>query len=145
MPTKPVPLQIAMLLLLGLGVGLGIGLLLAPLDLRIYSLDEGTIGGREFARLVGLPASLMAVSFSLAGWGLLRDRTWSRPAILASVASLGIMFSWGSAIAPGGYAVDGHLVATPILVGVAAWYLHFAEGPKAYYAALSHRERVAPN
>jgi len=141
MPTKPRLLQIASLLLLGLGGGFAVGLLLAPFDFHIYSVNNQTMGGRQFADTVGLPIGLMSVTFCIAGWGLLRNRTWARRASLVAVACLGFTSSWVTAIAPGGHILAPHLVATRLFVGIAAWYLYFARGPKAYFAALADAER----
>jgi hypothetical protein len=136
MPVKPRGLHLASFLCIALSVGLAIGLVLAPLDQPWYSVNGQGMRGRAFASAFGIPVTLIAVTLFLAGWGILRDRRWSRPALLVALGTFWAAGAWFAAVFEGSGVILGYLWRGVILIAIGALILYGLPSIRRYYTAL---------
>ena len=136
---KPVVLQVAAwILTIGGGAGV-LGLLLAPLDLPIYSLGATTMSGRVFLATAGIPFGLASLLFLAAGISLLREHAWSRALVVAAVLGYGSSAAW-IGLKTGDAALTGNAGVGGVVLGiVAAIYLYRSSAVRTYYRQLSQR------
>jgi hypothetical protein len=136
MPIKPRGLHLASFLCLALSLSLGIALILAPLDQPWYSVNEHHMKGRAFASAFGIPITAIIATSLLAGWATLRDKRWSRLALLAALATFWGATAWATAFFEGSGVILGYFWRGLILSGVAALILYGLPSFRRYYKEL---------
>jgi hypothetical protein len=113
-----------------------VALLIAPLDLPWYSVNGQEMRGRAFARALGVPTALMAVTMLIAGWGIHRNRRWSRPALLIALAAFWAAGAWVAAFSYGQGVLAGYLWRGLVLLAIGVLILYRLPSLRRYYEAL---------
>jgi hypothetical protein len=143
MLVKPRPLQILSVLCLTLGAGLALALILTPFDLPLYSVNGAEMKGRLFARLFAVPLAILALSLGVAGWAVIRNKRWSRSALLFAVAAFWGTGAWISTVSDDTIAIGGWVWRGGILVAISALLLYLPPGIRQYYETLNQDDRGA--
>lgn len=112
-------------------------LILAPLNIGTYSINQEIVSGPEFVRRAGLWLLLMAALSAGVGIGLWRGRAWARSAILAFwiVMCLEIVVL-AIASPPGDSNLGGIALSNAIILGCVGWYLFGKANVKRYFESL---------
>jgi len=138
---RPLLLTIGLYLSAFAGVITSIFLVLAPLDIGSYSINDQPVTGPEFLRRVGLGYGLAGVACLAIAFGLYRERTWARVLMLLYWVVLGAtMFGLALADTSLGNAVVVTVFGAGLPFAVAYWYLYSKESVVAYYRALQQEE-----
>jgi hypothetical protein len=140
-PTKPWFLQIVTLgtAMFGLIAPLGLGL--APFDIGSFEINGEAVSGPEFLRRAGLLFGLVALMSAVVAYGLLRQRAWTRPALLSAWGAIllaGIFIAAQQETPRGDLPIQ--TVTAVAAFALAAWYLYRKANVVSYFAALGRAQ-----
>ena len=112
-------------------------MVLAPLDLRIYSIAGTPVGGREFVAGVGWAFGPAVIAAGVVTYGLVRNRAWSRPAMLGFWPIIALYAALDASHGPGGAAMAMIQGGSVLIAGVVAGiYLYRNRAAATYFESL---------